>query len=174
MGFKGIMFLRVNFPSLWHWSHLLHMVWASLKSDGQQKPDCNTLMAIFWEAKWPPHALSWQWLWIPYCSSSKTHFLIFAKKCFLSCAFHSLGTSIVTKYLAMCAYQGATSTNMRDFSGKSSLMGKPWELCAIASLERWSATKFSTSFLSLIWRLTLRFLWKNEDWTFGSGNSFDA
>ena len=76
MGFKGIMFLHVNFPSLWHLSQLLHMVRASLKSVGQQKPDCNTFIAVFWEAKWPPHVLSWQWLRIPCCSCSGTHFRI--------------------------------------------------------------------------------------------------
>ena len=66
----------INFLSLWHLSQLLHMVWASLKSDGQLKPDCNTFMVVFWEAKWPPHVFSWQWLRIPYCSCSGTHFLI--------------------------------------------------------------------------------------------------
>ena len=35
MGFEGIMFLRVNFPSLGHLSQLLHMGRASLKHDGQ-------------------------------------------------------------------------------------------------------------------------------------------
>ena len=30
----GIWFLFVSFPSLWHLSQLLHMMWESLKSDG--------------------------------------------------------------------------------------------------------------------------------------------
>ena len=42
---------------------------------------------------------------------------------------------------------------MRDSSGKSSLIGRPCESCAITSLDKWSATTFSTPFLSLIWRL---------------------
>ena len=76
MGFMGIWFLFVSFPSLWHLSQLLHMIWKSLKSDGQVNLDCKTFMAVFWEAKWPPQAFSWQWLRIPCCSSLGTHFLM--------------------------------------------------------------------------------------------------
>ena len=155
-------------PCIWHLRHLRMNSLVSSYIVGQKKPLCQIFAWVLNAPLWPPYAAMWNFLMICMAFVVGTHHLsrpsdhtlykyMSSKRCrrlpkmsfFL---FSPGGTYPETIKFTIFAYHGVESVTFRSMSShRKSFIGGPCRLVTCIR-DRWSATVFSSPFLSFISR----------------------